>query len=46
LIHHTVNAIGKKYIVIVGGMMGDSQKTLSKFNESIIIYNVDNKKIQ
>lgn len=45
LIHHSVNAANKKYIVIAGGMMGDSQKTLSKFNESILVYNTENKKM-
>lgn len=40
LIYHTVNSIGKKFIVIAGGMVGDSQKTLSKFNDSILLYNV------
>lgn len=32
LIHHTINSVHKRYILIAGGMMGDSQKTLSKFN--------------
>lgn len=46
LIYHTINTISKKLIVIVGGLLGDSQKTLSKFNKSMLIYNIESKKFQ
>lgn len=46
MVQHTTNNVGRKLIVITGGMVGDSQKTLSKFNLSILVYNVDLKKIQ
>ncbi len=30
---------------MAGGMMGDSQKTLSKFNHAILVYNTETKKM-
>lgn len=44
IIWHTVNAVDDN-IVIVGGMMGESQKSMNSLNSDLLVYSPRNKKI-
>ena len=44
IIWHTVNAIGEN-IAIVGGVMGESQRSMNSLNSDLLLYSPKNKKI-
>lgn len=40
---HTTVGVNSKFIVVVGGLVGDSKQTLNTFNRSILAYNTEKK---